>query len=385
MKPPPPNMLPFIDLAAQQAQIRPQIEAAITRVLDHGQYIMGAEVDALEDALADFTGARHAITTSSGTDALMLCLMALGVKAGDAVIVPSFSFAASAEVLPCLGAVPIFAEVDAAHFTLDPARLDDALTAAQMAGFSVVGIIPVGLFGQPADMARINAFAEKHGLWVIDDAAQSLGSTRDGKRAGQMADMTATSFFPAKPLGCYGDGGAIFTDDDTRADIARSARQHGMGKMRYQYERIGMTARMDTIQAAILLEKLKLFPDELKQRQRLADTYKNAFKSILTPQALPANATSSWAQYAVLLPPKNSGGISRENLQTRLKTQGIPTAIYYPKGIHEHPPYANYPITQGGLKITEDLCQRILALPFHAWLDNDSQDYIIGAVKDAIA
>ena len=381
MKPTPPNMLPFIDLAAQQAQIRPQIEAAITRVLDHGQYIMGAEIDTLEHALTDFTGARHAITTSSGTDALMLCLMALGVKAGDAVIVPSFSFAASAEVLPCLGAVPIFAEVDAAHFTLDPARLDDARAAGQAAGLAVVGIIPVGLFGQPADMARINAFAEKHGLWVIDDAAQSLGSRRDGKRSGQMAAMTATSFFPAKPLGCYGDGGAIFTDDDGLADIARSARQHGMGKMRYQYERIGMTARMDTIQAAILLEKLKLFPDELTQRQRRADTYTDAFKSILTPQALPANTTSSWAQYAVLLPK----GISRENLQTRLKTHGIPTAIYYPKGIHEHPPYASYPITQGGLAITEDLCQRILALPFHAWLDNDSQDYIIGAVRDAIA
>ena len=196
MKPPPPNMRPFIDLAAQQAQIRPQIEAAITRVLDHGQYIMGAEVDTLEDALADFTGARHAITTSSGTDALMLCLMALGVKAGDAVIVPSFSFAASAEVLPCLGAVPIFAEVDAAHFTLDPARLDDALTAGQAAGLTVVGIIPVGLFGQPADMARINAFAEKHGLWVIDDAAQSLGSTRDGKRGRTNGGNDRHQFFP---------------------------------------------------------------------------------------------------------------------------------------------------------------------------------------------
>ena len=204
------NMLPFIDLAAQQAQIRPQIEAAITRVLDHGQYIMGREVEVLEQALADFTDSRHAISTSSGTDALMLCLMALGVKAGDAVIVPSFSFAASAEVLPCLGAVPIFAEVNAEYFTLDPARLDDALTAAQTAGLSVVGIIAVGLFGQPADMARINAFAGKHGLWVIDDAAQSLGSTRAGKRTGQMADMTATSFFPAKPLGCYGDGGGDF-------------------------------------------------------------------------------------------------------------------------------------------------------------------------------
>ena len=198
----------------------------------------------------------------------------------------------------------------------------------------MVGIIAVGLFGQPADMARINAFAGKHGLWVIDDAAQSLGSTRAGKRTGQMADMTATSFFPAKPLGCYGDGGAIFTDDDGLADIARSVRQHGIGKMPYQYERIGMTARMDTLQAAILLEKLKLFPDELAQRQHRADAYTNAFKTTLTPQALPQNTTSSWAQYALLLPK----GIARDTLQARLKTRGIPTAIYYPKGIHEHPP-----------------------------------------------
>ena len=245
----------------------------------------------------------------------------------------------------------------------------------------MVGIISVGLFGQPADMARINAFAGKHGLWVIDDAAQSLGSTRAGKRTGQMADMTATSFFPAKPLGCYGDGGAIFTDDDGLADIARSVRQHGIGKIPYQYERIGMTARMDTLQAAILLEKLKLFPDELAQRQHRADAYTNAFKTTLTPQALRKTQLQAGRnmRYSCL---KALRAILCKHAS---KTRGIPTAIYYPKGIHEHPPYAGYPITQGGLAITEDLCQRILALPFHAWLDTASQDYIIDAVVDAIA
>jgi len=366
------NMIPFIDLAAQQAHIRPQVDEALQKVLNHGQYIMGPEIAALETKLAQFTKTRHAISTSSGTDALLLCLMALGLRPGDGVIVPSFSFAASAEVMPCLGAVPIFAEVDHETFTLDPHKLDDAMAAAQAAGIRVVGIIPVGLFGQAADMVTINHFADSHGLWVLDDAAQSIGAQRDGKVVGQMAKMTATSFFPAKPLGCYGDGGAVFTDDDDLADITKSARVHGMGKNRYQYDRIGMTARMDTMQAAVLLEKLAIFPDELQRRQVLADRYHDALAGLVTPQKLANDATSSWAQYCVLLP----NGTDRNTIQAALKQKGIPTAIYYTQGIHQHPPYAAYPIETGGLEVTAELCDRILALPFHAWLDDTTQDYI---------
>jgi dTDP-4-amino-4,6-dideoxygalactose transaminase len=366
------NMIPFIDLAAQQKRIRPDVDKAIQAVLDHGMYIMGPEVQALEDQLAVFTGTKHAVSTSSGTDALILCLMALGLKPGDGVIVPSFSFAASAEVMPCLGAIPIFAEVNPHSFTLDPARLNDALAAANTAGINVVGIIPVGLFGQPSDMAAINQFADQHHLWVLDDAAQSLGATQHGKQVGEMAKATATSFFPAKPLGCYGDGGALFTDDDGLAEIAKSARVHGMGKNRYDYERIGMTARMDTMQAAVLLEKLKLFPEELQRRQAKADRYNSALKDIVSPQHLAHDATSSWAQYCFLLP----AGVDRDMVQEQLKSVGIPSVVYYKMGIHEHAPYARYPVAQGGLPVTADLCQRILSLPFHAWIDDDTQDYI---------
>ena len=374
------NMIPFIDLAAQQARIRPQIDEALQKVLNHGQYIMGPEITALESKLAEFTKTRHAITTSSGTDALMLSLMALGLRPGDGVIVPSFSFAASAEVMPCLGAIPIFAEVDRETFTLDPHKLDDAMAAAKTAGVRVVGIMPVGLFGQVADMTTITVFADSHGLWVLDDAAQSLGAWRGGKTVGEMANMTATSFFPAKPLGCYGDGGAVFTDDDDLAEITRSARVHGMGKNRYQYDRIGMTARMDTMQAAILLEKLALFPDELRQRQLIAGRYNHALTGLVTPQKLAEGATSSWAQYCVLLPEHTD----RSAVQTALKQQGIPTVIYYTQGIHQHPPYANYPIENGGLTVTAELCERILALPFHAWLDEATQDYVINGVRSAL-
>ena len=261
--------------------------------------------------------------------------------------------------------------------------LDDCtrmIEAAKTAGVRVVGIMPVGLFGQAADMTTITHFADSHGLWVLDDAAQSIGAWRGGKTVGEMANMTATSFFPAKPLGCYGDGGAVFTDDDDLAEIARSARIHGMGKNRYQYDRIGMTARMDTMQAAVLLEKLTLFPDELRQRQLIAGRYNHALTGLVTPQKLDAEATSSWAQYCVLLPEHTD----RNAVQTTLKQQGIPTAIYYTQGIHQHPPYAKYPIETGGLTVTAELCERILALPFHAWLDEATQDYIINGVMVAL-
>jgi len=373
--------IPLIDLAIQQARIRDRIDAAVARVLDHGQYIMGPEVGALEEALAVFSSCRHVVSCSSGTDALMLGLMALGVRPGDGVIVQSFTFAASAEVLPCLGAVPIFADVDPVTFNLNPGSLASAKAAADKAGIRVAGIITVGLFGQPADMDAITDLAKKEGWWVLDDAAQSFGARYNGRPVGTLAPLTATSFFPAKPLGCYGDGGAVFTDDDEFAAIMRSARIHGMGQERYSHERIGMTARLDTIQAAILLEKLEIFEDELARRQQVADRYNAGLSDIITAPHLAAGNTSSWAQYTITL----AHGVDRSDVQAALKDKGIPTAIYYPKGMHQQPPYAMYPVAGNGLPVTEDLCGRVLALPMHPYLDEQTQDYIITTLREALS
>jgi dTDP-4-amino-4,6-dideoxygalactose transaminase len=373
--------IPFIDLAQQQALIRPQLDAALAAVLDHGQYIMGPEVHQLEADLAAFCGAKHAISCSSGTDALMLALMAMDLKPGQGVIVPSFTFAASAEVMPCLGAIPVFAEIDPVTFNLDADRLGDAKAAAEAKGINVVGIISVGLFGQPADYDAIKAFADSHGLWLIDDAAQSFGASWQGKAVGHLGAITATSFFPAKPLGCYGDGGAIFTDRDDFAEIMTSARIHGMGRVRYTHDRIGMTARLDSMQAAVLIEKLRLFAGELTARQGVADRYADGLKDVVTVPQLAAGATSSWAQYVITLPQ----GANRQAIQERLNQHGVPTAIYYPMGMHQQTPYAHYPVSEGGLPITEDLCHRVLALPMHPYLEIDTQSYIIEKVIEAVS
>jgi len=373
--------IPFIDLAQQQALIRPQLDAALAAVLDHGQYIMGPEVHQLEADLAAFCGAKHAISCSSGTDALMLALMTMDLKPGQGVIVPSFTFAASAEVMPCLGAIPVFAEIDPVTFNLDADRLGDAKAAAEAKGINVVGIISVGLFGQPADYDAIKAFAYSHGLWLIDDAAQSFGASWQGKAVGHLGAITATSFFPAKPLGCYGDGGAIFTDRDDFAEIMTSARIHGMGRVRYTHDRIGMTARLDSMQAAVLIEKLRLFAGELTARQGVADRYAEGLKDVVTVPQLAAGATSSWAQYVITLPQ----GANRQTIQEQLNQHGVPTAIYYPMGMHQQTPYAHYPVAEGGLPITEDLCHRVLALPMHPYLEIDTQSYIIEKVIEAVS
>jgi dTDP-4-amino-4,6-dideoxygalactose transaminase len=372
--------IPFIDLAAQQARIRPQIDAALAAILDHGQYVMGPEVDALEKDLAEFTGNKHAISCSSGTDALILALIAYGLKPQEAVIVPSFTFAASAEVLACLGAVPIFADIDPETFNLDPNGLAAAKDAATKAGFDCVGIMSVGLFGQPADFDRIKAFADAEGMWLLDDAAQSFGASWKGRKVGHLGSITATSFFPAKPLGCYGDGGAVFTDDDRFAEIMKSARIHGMGSERYSYDRIGLTARLDSIQAAVLIEKLKIFPDELEMRQQVAGHYHRALDSLVEVQHLAENVTSSWAQYTIKLPL----GTDRAKFQDILKDHGIPTAIYYPKGTHEQNPYRHYPVATGGLPATEECCRRVVALPMHPYLDKKTRDRVITAVEAAL-
>ncbi len=373
-------MIPFIDLASQQARIRERIDHNLATVLDHGAYIMGPEVLAIEARLAEHAGTKHCISCSSGTDALILALLAQGLRPGQGVIVPSFTFAASAEVMPVLGAMPVFAEVDPQTFNLDPARLGDALATAGAAGVEVVGIIGVGLFGQPADYTAIGDFAAENGLWVIDDAAQSFGASWNDVPVGRLAGLTCTSFFPAKPLGCYGDGGAVFTDDDEKAEIMRSCRIHGMGRTRYENIRIGMTARLDTMQAAVLDAKLDIFADELISRQQVADRYAAMLGHIVETPRLAAAATSSWAQYTVKLPQ----GADRERIASVMKMHDVPTAVYYPVPMHEQPPYRHFPVAGGGLDVTSDLCARVLALPMHPYLEEPVQEQVAAALTAAL-
>ena len=387
--------IPFIDLKSQQLRIRDKVEAGFAAVLDHGAYIMGPEVGALETRLADWSGAKHNIACSSGTDALLLALSGLKLQPGDGVIVPSFTFAASAEVMPVMGAVPVFAEVEQDRFNLDPDKLDAALDSARKAGVSVVGIIGVGLFGQPANYPAIMDFAALHDLWVIDDAAQSFGASWDGVPVGQLAHVTCTSFFPAKPLGCYGDGGAVFTDDDEIAEIIRSCRVHGMGKTKYDNVRIGMTGRLDTMQAVVLDAKLDIFADELDARQAVADRYASILGNLVEIPSLSAGATSSWAQYTVKLPQ----GIDRDAISAKLGEIGVPTAIYYPIPMHMQPPYQHYPVAGNGLNgnghagnelarnelsVTYDLCNRVMALPMHPYLSADDQDIITSKIRSVL-
>ena len=374
-------MIPFIDLATQQARIRDKVDAGLATVLDHGAYIMGPEVGALEARLAAYAGVRHCISCSSGTDALILALLAQGLRPGQGVIVPSFTFAASAEVMPVLGAVPVFGEVDGATFTLDPAGLPAALDAGRAAGVEVVGIIGVGLFGQPADYRAIRAFADAEGLWVMDDAAQSFGASLNNTRVGQLAEITCTSFFPAKPLGCYGDGGAVFVDDDDKAEIMRSCRVHGMGKTRYDNIRIGMTARLDTIQAAVLDAKMDIFDDELARRQQVAERYAGYLADLVETPDLAAGATSSWAQYTVKLP----AGTDRDAVMTHLKDHGVPSAIYYPVPMHRQLPYQRFPVSGCALSVTADLCERVMALPMHPYLEDAQQQQVAAVLASALA
>ena len=372
--------LPFIDLAAQQARIRQDVDQRIAAVLSHGAYILGPEVKELEVALAERSGATHVISCSSGTDALVLALLGLGLRPGQGVIVPSFTFAASAEAMAVLGSVPVFAEIERSTYNLDPDGLPSALAAAHAQNIEVVGIMCVGLFGQPADITRISAFADKHGLWVLDDAAQSFGSTWKGRQAGTLGRVTATSFFPAKPLGCYGDGGAVLTNDDSIAEIAVSCRVHGQGRDKYENERIGMTARLDTIQAAILLSKLSIFDDELAARQQVADQYETLLGGKVTTPLLAADATSSWAQYVIQLP----DGADRQAVQDRMGSKNIPTAVYYPRPMHTQPPYLHYPVAQDGLSVTERLASSVLALPMHPYLTPEQQEQVADALMSSL-
>ena len=375
-------MIPFIDLKAQQKLIRHKIDERIKTVLDHGQYILGPEVKELERKLSIYTNSEFVLCCSSGTDALLLALLGLKLKAGEGVIVPAFSFASSAEVMPLLGAIPVFIDIEDDTFNIDPSKLADTYNTATEMGIIVKGIMSVGLFGQPADMDPINEFAKNNNLWVLDDAAQSFGGKYHGNNVGNLCEVTATSFFPAKPLGCYGDGGAIFTNDPEIYEIANSSHVHGMGKSRYEYDRIGMNARISTIQAAILLEKLEIFPSELNKRQTVANNYYKHLNDLNLKIKLPllkSKFISSWAQYTIILP----DNINRDKLQESLKLKDIPTAVYYPIPLNEHKPYKGYPVSKSGLINTNYLARNVLSLPMHPYLSEDDIIYISKNIYEA--
>ncbi len=371
--------IPFIDVAAQRRRLGRAVDEAIDRVVDHCQFIQGPEVKAFEGQLAAFCGARHAVSCASGTDALVLVLRARGIGPGDAVICPSFTFCATAEVVVLVGATPVFADVDAETFNLNVASFERAIATAKRQGLKPKAVIPVDLFGLPADLDAINAIAKAEGLYVLDDAAQSFGATIGGRKLGTLAHATATSFFPAKPLGCYGDGGAVLTDDAELVEVLKSLRVHGQGSDKYDNVRIGMTSRLDTIQAAILIEKLKIFTDEIAARDRAARRYSEGLKDIAIVPQVPDDMTSVWAQYTIRLKP----GV-RDGLAAALKAQGIPTAIYYPIPLHRQGAYRQFPVVDGGLPVSERLASEVISLPMHAYLDEPTQDRIIDAVRNEL-
>ena len=372
--------IPFIDLVAQRRRLGSAIDEAILRVVDHCGFILGPEVTQLEAALAEFTGAREVISCASGTDALVLVLMAKGVKAGDAVFCPSFTFAATAEAVALLGATPVFVDVHADTFNMDARSLESAILETKRKGLYAVGVIPVDLFGQPADYDALLPVAEEHGLWVLCDAAQAFGATYKGRQLGTFGAVTTTSFFPAKPLGCYGDGGAIFTDDAALAATIRSLRVHGQGADKYDNVRIGINGRLDTLQAAILVEKLRVFPDEVKARERIASRYSAALRGAAMTPFVADGCTSVWAQYTIRVRPEK-----RDVLAARLKDCGIPTAIYYAKPLHRQTAYREYRLAGGALPVSDKLATEVLSLPMHPYLEPATQDFIVEAVKTTLA
>jgi dTDP-4-amino-4,6-dideoxygalactose transaminase len=372
--------IPFIDVAAQRRRLGRAIDDAVARVLAHCQFIQGPEVHVLEAELAAFCGARHAIGCASGTDALLLVLMAWQIGPGDAVICPSFTYHATAEMIALLGATPIIADVLPDSFNLDPASCERAVVTAKRLGLSPRAIVPVDLFGLPADHDAIAAIAAAHDLLVLDDAAQAFGARYRGNGIGTLAAATATSFFPAKPLGCYGDGGAVFTDDDALAARVKSIRFHGEGADRSEAARIGITGRLDTIQAAVLIEKLKIFPEEIKARNRVAERYSAGLADVAIVPRAGNESTPVWAQYTIRL---KAG--KRDPLAAALKAQGIPTAIYYTKPLHRQPAYRHFPLAEGGVPVSDRLAEEVLSLPMHAYLEPPVQDRIIESVRRALA
>jgi dTDP-4-amino-4,6-dideoxygalactose transaminase len=376
-----PEPVPFIDLAAQRRRLGKSVDEAVSRVLTHCQFINGPEVTQLEAALAAFSGAKHVVSCASGTDALLMVLMAKGVGRGDAVFCPSFTFCATGEAVALTGATPVFVDVDEATFNMDAGSLKRGIATAIKRGLQPRAVIPVDLFGQSADHDAIGRVAEAEGMFVLDDAAQAFGASYKGRRLGTFGLVTATSFFPAKPLGCFGDGGAIFTDDAELAETLRSIRMHGQGTDRYDNVRLGLTGRLDTLQAAILIEKLKIFEDEIAARNVVAERYARGLGNIVSVPRLASGCTSVWAQYTIRLPK----GSDRDAFAAALKAQGIPTAIYYPKSMHQQTAYRDFPVADGGVPISEALSDDVISLPMHAYLDEPTQERIIRAVRGALA
>ena len=362
--------IPFIDLAAQQAHLQPEIDARMQQVLAHGQYIMGPEVGELEQALADFVGGGFVVGVSSGTDALLMALLALGIGRGDAVFVPTFTFTATAEVVLLLGATPVFVDVCEDSCNLDPEDLERRIAQVTQSGaLRPKAVIAVDLYGLPADYPRLRAVVDAHGLRLIGDGAQSLSASCQGRQVGQLADITATSFFPAKPLGCFGDGGAIFTEDRALAEILRSIRAHGKGTEKYDIVRVGVNGRLDTLQAAVLLAKLPALRTEQSRREQLSRRYDAALAGAARLPARRDAYVSAWAQYTIQVP-------QRGRLQQRLSDAGIPTQIYYPRPMHLQPAYRPYGGGGGSLPVAERLSQTVLSLPMHPYMPGDVADYI---------
>jgi dTDP-4-amino-4,6-dideoxygalactose transaminase len=371
----------FLDLKAQQRRIAPELKRRVDAVMTHCQFVLGPEVVELETTLAAFCGARHCVGVSSGTDALQIAMMAEGIGRGDAVFLPAFTYTATAEVPLVLGATPVFVDVDPKTFQIDPKhlqlRIDTVKAAGQLRPRAVIG---VDLFGQPADWPAIEEIAAREGLFALDDCAQSFGATLNNRRLGRYADATATSFFPSKPFGAYGDGGALFTDSDERAALYRSLRTHGEGTTRYEVLRTGMNGRLDTLQAAVLLAKFTVFEEELKLRERIAGQYDAGLAGTVVTPVRVAGGISAWAIYAILLPDRSL----RDGLQAKLRTAGIPTAIYYPLPLHHQPAYRDHH-DKTPLPVSEDLATRILALPIHPDLTEVDVAHIISAVRDSVA
>jgi len=385
----------FIDLVAQQKRIRDKIEANIKAVLDHGKYIMGPEIKTLEQRLADYVGVKHAIGCASGTDALLMALMALEIGPGDAVFTSPFTFIATAEVISLLGATPVYVDIDPESFNIDPAKLGQAVSALRaddsdahplpvtknLSPLTPKGVIGVDIFGLPAEYERIDAVATEHDLFVIEDAAQSFGAEMNGKKACSFGNIACTSFFPAKPLGCYGDGGMCFTDDDGLANIIDSVRVHGKGDHKYDNVRIGINGRLDSLQAAVLLAKFDIFPEEIELRQKVAGRY-STFLGENPPvkvPSIPPGATSAWAQYSILAADENQ----RAALQNKLKEAAIPTAIYYPQPLHLQSAFSSLGYQKGDFPISEDCARRIFSLPMHPYLTEEDQKRIADAIVNS--
>ncbi|HXC56360.1 MAG TPA: DegT/DnrJ/EryC1/StrS aminotransferase family protein [Rhizomicrobium sp.] len=370
--------IPFIDLQAQRRRLGEPLNRAIQAAVEGGQWVLGPQVAELEERLASFAGVKHCIACANGTDALLLVLRAWDIGPGDAVFVPAFTFAASAEVVALAGASPVFVDVLEDTYNMDPASLEAAIALVRREGrLRPRAIMPVDLFGQPADYRSLEPIAARENLKLLADTAQGFGATLDGRRTGSIGDASATSFFPAKPLGCYGDGGATFTDDDALAELLRSLRMHGQGSDKYENIRIGMNSRLDTIQAAILLEKMKIFPDEIEKREAVAQRYSAALGSsnrIRVPYVI-AGAQSTWAQYTIQVP-------DRDKLQAELKAHGIPTAVYYPIPLTAQKGYRAYPAAP--TPVCDRICRTVVSLPMHPYLEPEIQDSVTKTILKVV-